>query len=29
MHWLPNYGPAYYASFVHDPKGNNIEAMLA
>ena len=29
MHWLPNYGPTYYAAFVHDPEGNNIEAMLA
>lgn len=28
MHWLPNYGPTYYAAFVHDPEGNNIEAML-
>jgi hypothetical protein len=27
-HWLPNYGPTYYAAFVHDPEGNNIEAML-
>ena len=25
----PNYGPTYYAAFVHDPEGNNIEAMLA
>lgn len=24
----PNYGPTYYAAFVHDPEGNNIEAML-
>ena len=24
----PNYGPGYYAGFVHDPDGNNIEAML-
>ena len=24
----PNYGPDYYAAFVHDPEGNNIEAML-
>ena len=24
----PNYGPGYYAAFVHDPDGNNIEAML-
>ena len=24
-----NYGPTYYAAFVHDPEGNNIEAMLA
>ena len=23
-----NYGPTYYAAFVHDPEGNNIEAML-
>ena len=23
----PNYGPTYYAAFVHDPEGNNIEAM--
>ena len=22
----PNYGPTYYAAFVHDPEGNNIEA---
>lgn len=29
MHWLPNYGPTYYAAFVHVPEGNNIEAMLA
>lgn len=29
MHWLPNYEPTYYAAFVHDPEGNNIEAMLA
>lgn len=29
MHWLPNYGPTYYAAFVHDLEGNNIEAMLA
>ena len=21
----PNYGPGYYAAFVHDPDGNNIE----
>ena len=27
-HWLPNYGPTYYAAFVDDPEGNNIEAML-
>ena len=25
----PKYGPTYYAAFVHDPEGNNIEAMLA
>ena len=25
----PNHGPTYYAAFVHDPEGNNIEAMLA
>lgn len=25
----PNYGPTYYAAFVHDPESNNIEAMLA
>ena len=25
----PNYGPTYYAAFVHDPEGNNIEVMLA
>ena len=24
----PNYGPTYYAAFIHDPDGNNIEAML-
>lgn len=24
-----NYGPTYYAAFVHDPEGNNIEVMLA
>lgn len=24
-----NYSPTYYAAFVHDPEGNNIEAMLA
>lgn len=24
----PNYEPGYYAAFVHDPDGNNIEAML-
>lgn len=24
----PNYGPGYYAAFVHDPDGNNIEAMF-
>lgn len=24
-----NYGPTYYAAFVHDLEGNNIEAMLA
>lgn len=29
MHWLPNYRSTYYAAFVHDPEGNNIEAMLA
>ncbi len=23
-----NYGPTYYATFVYDPEGNNIEAML-
>ena len=23
-----NYGPTYYAAFVHDPEGNNIETML-
>ena len=23
----PDYGPTYYAAFVHDPEGNNIEAM--
>lgn len=23
-----NYGPTYYAAFVHDPEDNNIEAML-
>ena len=23
------YHPGYYAAFVHDPEGNNIEAMLA
>ena len=22
-----NYGPHYYAAFVHDPDGNNIEAV--
>ena len=25
----PNYGPTYYAAFIHDPDGNNIEAMLS
>lgn len=24
----PHYGPRYYAAFIHDPDGNNIEAML-
>ncbi|KFI45558.1 Catechol 2,3-dioxygenase [Bifidobacterium bohemicum] len=24
----PNYGPDYYAAFVHDPDGNNIEAVI-
>ncbi|MBW3087312.1 VOC family protein [Bifidobacterium sp. 82T24] len=24
----PNYGPTYYAAFVHDPEGNNIEACI-
>jgi catechol 2,3-dioxygenase-like lactoylglutathione lyase family enzyme len=24
----PNYGPNYYAAFVHDPDGNNIEAVF-
>ncbi|OZG63549.1 glyoxalase [Bifidobacterium hapali] len=24
----PNYSPTYYAAFIHDPDGNNIEAML-
>lgn len=24
----PHYGPNYYAAFVHDPEGNNIEAMI-
>ena len=23
----PDYGPSYYAAFVHDPDGNNIEAV--
>lgn len=23
----PDYGPNYYAAFVHDPEGNNIEAV--
>lgn len=23
-----NYGPDYYAAFVHDPDGNNIEAVI-
>ncbi|HKQ60484.1 MAG TPA: VOC family protein [Candidatus Polarisedimenticolaceae bacterium] len=23
----PDYGPDYYAAFVHDPDGNNIEAV--
>ncbi|WP_308002004.1 hypothetical protein [uncultured Parolsenella sp.] len=23
-----DYAPGYYACFVHDPEGNNIEAML-
>lgn len=23
----PNYGPDYYAAFVHDPEGNNIEVV--
>lgn len=25
----PNYGPNYYAAFVHDPDGANIEAVFA
>jgi catechol 2,3-dioxygenase-like lactoylglutathione lyase family enzyme len=25
----PNYSPTYYAAFIHDPDGNNIEAMLS
>ena len=25
----PNYGPTYYAAFIHDPDGTNIEAMLS
>lgn len=25
----PGPRPNYYAAFVHDPEGNNIEAMLA
>ncbi|MDF7664127.1 VOC family protein [Bifidobacterium sp. ESL0763] len=24
----PDYGPDYYAAFVHDPDGNNIEAVV-
>jgi catechol 2,3-dioxygenase-like lactoylglutathione lyase family enzyme len=24
----PNYGPGYYAAFVHDSDGNNIEAVM-
>ncbi len=24
----PQYGPNYYAAFVHDPQGNNIEAVF-
>ncbi|MCH9276888.1 VOC family protein [Bifidobacterium amazonense] len=24
----PNYSPTYYAAFIHDPDGNNIEACL-
>lgn len=24
----PHYGPNYYAAFVHDPEGNNIEAVI-
>lgn len=24
----PNYGPGYYAAFVHDPDGANIEAVV-
>ena len=23
----PDYGPSYYAAFVHDPEGNNIEVV--
>ncbi|MCK6551720.1 VOC family protein [Myxococcota bacterium] len=23
----PNYGPDYYAAFVHDPEGNNVEVV--
>lgn len=23
----PNYGPHYYAAFIHDPDGNNVEAV--
>jgi catechol 2,3-dioxygenase-like lactoylglutathione lyase family enzyme len=23
----PDYGPTYYAAFVHDPDGNNVEAV--
>lgn len=25
----PSYGPTYYAAFVIDPDGNNVEAMLS
>ncbi|NEG88551.1 VOC family protein [Bifidobacterium aerophilum] len=25
----PNYGPTYYAAFIHDPDGNNIEAKIS
>ena len=24
----PNYGPGYYAAYVYDPDGNNLEAVV-